>query len=103
EIVEGIKADLSRIVEQILYLPLNRRPRSIRAYNDLFQEIPLPQFALTFRRDEMFALQRIAGQNPVVIQRVTWTKAWAKKFPVTQEQYAQVMGADDSLEGAGED
>lgn len=103
EIVEDIKAGLSRIVEQILYLPLNRRPRSIRAYNDLFQKIPLPKFALTFRSNEMFALQRVAGQNPVVLRKVAWTKDLAKRFPVTQKQYADVMGEDDSLESAGED
>lgn len=104
ELFEDIKHALASVVERMLQLPeLDRRPPSIRAYNDLFQRIPLPQFAHTFRNDEMFALQRVAGQNPVVIQRVEWTKAWAKKFPVTPEQYSQVMGEDDSLEEAGQD
>ena len=103
DMVDGIKAELSRIVEQILYLPLNFRPRSIKAYNDLFQIIPLPKFALTFRSDELFALQRIAGQNPVVIRRIQWTPDWAKRFPVTNAQYKAVMGDDDSLKDASDD
>jgi arachidonate 15-lipoxygenase len=104
EIFEDIKHALASIVERMLQIPeLDRHPMSIRAYNDLFQRIPLPQFALTFRSDEIFALQRVAGQNPLVLQRVEWTKAWAKKFPVTPEQYTQVMGKDDSLESAGQE
>ncbi|HXI25828.1 MAG TPA: lipoxygenase family protein [Pyrinomonadaceae bacterium] len=103
KIVDDIKAELSKIVEQILYLPLNRRPRSIKAYNDLFQIIPLPHFALTFRSDEVFALQRIAGQNPVVIKKLEWNAAWEKKFPVTNAQFKQVMGDDDSLKAASEE
>lgn len=104
EIYEDIKHILSDIVERMLQLPeLDRQPHSVRAYNDLFQRIPLPQFALTFQSDEMFALQRVAGQNPVVLERVEWTAAWAKKLPVTPEQYSAVMGDDDTLEEAGQD
>jgi arachidonate 15-lipoxygenase len=104
ELFEDIKQDLSNIAERMLMIPaLDRQPKSIKAYNDLFQRIPLPQFAHTFESDEMFALQRVAGQNPVVLQRTGWTKAWAKKFPVTAAQYTQVMGEDDSLESAGKE
>ena len=103
KIVDDIKAQLSQIVENILYLPLNRRPRSIKAYNDLFQIIPLPHFALTFRSDDVFALQRIAGQNPVVIKKLEWSAAWEKKFPVTNAQFKQVMGEDDTLKAASEE
>lgn len=104
ELVEDIKQDLSDIARKMLMIPaLDRHPLSIKAYNDLFQRIPLPQFAKTFESDEMFALQRIAGQNPVVLQRIEWTKAWAKQFPVTPAQFAGVMGEDDSLEAAGQE
>lgn len=104
ELFEDLKQDLSNIVEKMLELPgLNRRPHSIRAYNDLFQRVPLPRFALTFQSDEMFALQRVAGQNPVVLERIEWTKPWAKKFPVTPAQYTRVMGEKDSLELAGKE
>jgi arachidonate 15-lipoxygenase len=104
EIFEDVKHALANVVQKMLQLSeLDRHPLSIKAYNDLFQKIPLPQFALTFQSDEVFALQRVAGQNPVVLQRVEWTKAWAKKFPVTLAQYTQVMGEDDSLEEAGKE
>ena len=102
EVYEEIKHALSDIVERMLQLPeLDRQPHSIHAYNDLFQRIRLPQFALTFQSDETFALQRVAGQNPVVIRRVEWTDEWAKKLPVTPEQYSRVMGDEDTLEDAG--
>ncbi|HEX8150565.1 MAG TPA: lipoxygenase family protein [Pyrinomonadaceae bacterium] len=102
EMFEDIKHQLASIVEMMMQIPsLDSRPYSIKAYNDLFQRIPLPPFALTFRNNEMFALQRVAGQNPVVIQRVEWTAEWAEKLPVTPEQYSAVMGDDDDLETAG--
>lgn len=104
ELFEDLKAQLSLLVEKILQLPgINKRPRSVRAYNDLFQTVPLPTFALTFQSDEIFALQRIAGQNPVVLKRIEWTDAWATKFPVTAAQYSRVMGNQDNLKSAGQD
>jgi arachidonate 15-lipoxygenase len=104
EMFEDLKAQLSLLVEKILLLPgINKRPRSVRAYNDLFQRVPLPSFALTFQSDEVFALQRIAGQNPVVLERIEWTGEWAKKFPVTAAQYSRVMGDKDKLQSAGQE
>lgn len=102
--LDNIKTALGEIVRRIMLLPgLDRRPFSIKAYNDLFQRIQLPAFALWFQNDEMFALQRVAGQNPVVLHRVEWTKELAGRFPVTNAQYKEVMGEDDSLEKAGLD
>jgi arachidonate 15-lipoxygenase len=104
ELFEDIKDDLSNLVAEMLELQaINRHPFSIRAYNELFQRIPLPEFAHTFRNDDMFALQRVAGQNPVVIERIRWDDAREKQFPVTPEQYAKAMGPDDTLEEAGDD
>lgn len=104
DLFENIKQKLGEIVERIMLIPaLDKRPFSIKAYNDLFQRISLPQFAQWFQNDEMFALQRIAGQNPVVIERVEWTAELAARFPVTNEQYKEVMGADDSLLAASQD
>jgi arachidonate 15-lipoxygenase len=98
EVVNDISADVQRIVKQFLAIPaLDRHPLSLQAYNDLFQAIPLPKFAHTFQNDEMFALQRIAGQNPVVIRRAEWTDELALQFPVTNQQYQSVMGEDDNL------
>lgn len=105
EIVEDLKDQVSQLASNILQIQaLNRHPFSIRAYNDLFQVIPLPEFALTFRNDEMFALQRVAGQNPVVLERIEWDAKWRERFPVTDEQYRKAMGnGAGTLEEAGRD
>ena len=104
EVYDRINHALQEIVYQIMSIPaLNARPYSLKAYNDLFQRIALPQFALWFQSDEMFALQRVAGQNPVVLERIAWDEQISEKFPVTDEQYREVMGDDDSLEDAGLD
>jgi arachidonate 15-lipoxygenase len=104
DMVNDLNAALGEIVRRIMMLPgLDRLPKGIKAYNDLFQRIQLPSLALWFQNDEMFAQQRIAGQNPIVLERVKWTSKLAKRFPVTDEQYREVMGKDDSLEEAGED
>jgi arachidonate 15-lipoxygenase len=104
EMYADITDGIQEIVKKILMLPaLDRHPLSIDAYNDLFQRIPLPVFALDFQSDELFALQRVAGQNPVVLRRIEWNDAIEKRFPVSPAQYKSVMGADDSLQEAGAD
>jgi len=104
EMMTDIQQALGDIVEKIMLIPaLDRHPLSIKAYNDLFQRIPLPDFALWFQNDEMFALQRVGGQNPVVIQRVEWTGELATRFPVSEADYKRVMGKDDSLKAASAD
>lgn len=99
----NISNALGDIVRRIMLLPaLNRNPVTIKGYNDLFQRIPLPEFAYWFRSDEMFALQRVAGQNPVVIQRIEWDQ-WSKQFPVSNAEFVRIMGRGDSLERASEE
>lgn len=104
DMVNDLNAALGEIVRRIMMLPgLDRLPKSIKAYNDLFQRIQLPSLALWFQNDEMFALQRVAGQNPIVLERVDSWAELAKRFPVTNKQYREVMGDDDSLEEAAKD
>ncbi|MCA8271165.1 AraC family transcriptional regulator [Burkholderia sp. AU30280] len=67
-------------------------------YKALFATIPLPDIANTFHRDDVFARLRVAGQNPVLIQGVA---SLPTKFPLTDTQYRQVMGAADDLATAG--
>jgi arachidonate 15-lipoxygenase len=43
---------------------------------------------------------RVAGYNPVMIERVT---SLSDRFPVKDEQYQAVMGSDDSLAVAGQE
>ena len=68
--------------------------------NKLFPQIPLPEIADNFQSDEVFAYTRIAGYNPVMIKQVN---ELGDRFPVTETQYQEVMGSDDSLAAAGEE
>jgi arachidonate 15-lipoxygenase len=69
-------------------------------YAALFPVIPLPQISKTFQEDSVFARMRVAGPNPVVIERVM---ALDNRFPVTDEHYQSVMGEEDSLGAAGQE
>ncbi len=70
---------------------------SLDDYNQLFQFIQLPAVSQNFQEDTVFATMRVAGPNPVMIERL---KALDARLPVTEEQYQSVMGAEDTLEAA---
>lgn len=74
--------------------------RSLEDYQKLFPEMEIPEIANTFSTDEQFAYMRVAGYNPVIIERVNQLE---DKFPVTETQYQEIMGNDDSLIKAGEE
>ncbi|MEH2144802.1 lipoxygenase family protein [Nostoc sp.] len=71
---------------------------SLKDYENLFVMIGVPAIAKTYQEDEVFAYMRVAGYNPVMIERVT---SPGDRFPVTDEHYQAVMGTDDSLAAAG--
>jgi len=71
---------------------------SLKDYENLFPVIGVPASAKTYHEDEVFAYMRVAGYNPVMIERVTTP---GDRFPVTEEHYQAVMGNDDSLAAAG--
>ena len=73
------------------------KANSLDDYRKLFASIPLPEIANTFQTDEVFAYMRVAGPNPVMLERLT---APDRRFPVTAKQYKSVMGASDSLKRA---
>jgi arachidonate 15-lipoxygenase len=73
---------------------------SLKDYEKLFPVIALPAIANNFQDDEVFAYMRVAGYNPVMIERVT---SLSDRFPVKDEQYQAVMGSDDSLAAAGQE
>ncbi|HEX4849020.1 MAG TPA: lipoxygenase family protein, partial [Novosphingobium sp.] len=66
-------------------------PRSLETYRALFQTIPLPGIAWTFQDDAEFARLRVAGPNPVLIERVEQMPA---KFPLDPARYAAVVAGD---------
>lgn len=75
------------------------RPKSLEDYTRLFATLKRPWFADRFDSDEVFAYLRVAGFNPLVLQRVTTP---GEKFPVTDEQFRIGIGdARDSLALAG--
>ncbi|MEO1375171.1 MAG: lipoxygenase family protein [Cyanobacteria bacterium J06635_10] len=77
--------------------------KSLQEYNNLFKEIELPDIAHDFQEDETFAYMQVAGYNPVMIEQVKQLEKLEEKFPVTEAQYQQVMGTDDSLTAAIEE
>jgi arachidonate 15-lipoxygenase len=75
------------------------RPKTLDDYANLFATLKRPWFANRFDSDEVFAYLRVAGFNPLVLQKVT---ALGANFPVTDEQFRIGTGdARDSLALAG--
>lgn len=74
---------------------------SFKSYQDLFQIIHLPCISDRFQEDRTFSAHRVAGPNPIVIERVR--KKLPTNFPVTDRQYQAVMGPEDSLTQAIKD
>jgi arachidonate 15-lipoxygenase len=72
---------------------------SLLDYKDLFQIIYLPNIA-NRTTDRVFAEQRVAGANPVVIHQLKDLTDITTKFPITNAHYQSVMGVEDSLEQA---
>ncbi|MDY7007454.1 MAG: lipoxygenase family protein [Cyanobacteriota bacterium] len=73
--------------------------KKLLPYQELFPETGgIPAIANTFQEDEVFAYMRVAGYNPVMLERVS---NLSDRFPVTDAQYQGVMGNEDSLEAAG--
>jgi arachidonate 15-lipoxygenase len=70
----------------------------LQPYRDLFQLVYIPEISKYFQFDHAFAAQRVAGVNPLVIHRVT--QPLPAHFPVSADNYRQIMGDGDSLETA---
>ena len=83
--------------DERIRLIAQRSPLGLNNYKNLFQVIYLPIIAYQAQEDKAFAAQRIAGSNPLVIERLY---TLLDKFPVTDAQYKSVMGAGDSLQKA---
>ena len=71
---------------------------SLEDYHKLFPVIEKPTIANIFDNDEVFAYLRVAGYNPVMIQRIS---SLDSRFPLTDAQYQEIMGNEDSLALAG--
>ncbi len=87
-------SDLPAILEDD---PIDLEGSNIQEYNELFWIISLPAISQYFTSNAEFARLRVAGFNPVMLQRVNTLDA---KFPVTEAQFQSVL-ANDSLAAAG--
>lgn len=72
------------------------RPSQIEDYANLFHTIGLPPVAKDYDQDSVFAAMRLAGPNPVMIQRMTRAD---ERFAVTDEHLHAVCPLD-SLDAA---
>lgn len=64
-------------------------------YQEMFPLLPKPSVLETFRNDAVFARQRIAGANPMVIERVI--DKLPDNFPVTDAIFQKVMVTQKTL------
>ena len=72
--------------------------KTVAQYDALFVTIEKPAVAQVLRDNEFFAAMRVAGPNPMLIRKV---RSLPAKFPLSDAQYRQAMGSDDSLVEAG--
>lgn len=73
---------------------------SLEDYNQVFQFISVPAISQDFREDSEFAAMRVAGPNPLVIERMKTLEALEGRLPITDEQYQAVIGSGDTLKTA---
>lgn len=73
-------------------------PHGLGWYDEMFHHMPAPACAATWREDWRFGWNRIAGVNPIVLQRVT--KKIPDKLPVDSALYSRAVGGVDSLDAA---
>jgi arachidonate 15-lipoxygenase len=98
-----LRDSLNRVIELLYEGQPTGHATNLNDYEKLFPVISVPAISKTFQEDEVFAYMRVAGYNPVIIERVTSPGDWSVRFPVTDEHYQAVMGNDDSLAAAGEE
>ncbi len=93
-----LNAQLNTLQELIAtsYLDDSAAP-GLERYRKLFVTLALPEIADDFTQNDAFARMRVAGPNSMLLQGVTQLPA---KFPLSNAQYQQVMGAADTLTAA---
>lgn len=94
---EAPKQEINRGKQNLMVHQQTNPPNQVdfQTYQELFEVIHLPCISHLFQQDRVFAAQRVAGPNPLVIQRVK--TQLPDKFPLTNDQYRSVMGETDSL------
>lgn len=93
----GVKGIFAELNELIMNGVTEGRPENFEAYAGLFQQWPVPRVAAVYDDDLTFARMRVAGPNPVWIERVT---ELPDHFPVPEAHFVAAMGDGDSLAAA---
>ena len=68
--------------------------KTVAQYDALFVTIEKPAVAQVLHDNDVFAYMRVGGPNPMLIKQV---RSLPPKFPLSDAQYRQAMGSDDSL------
>lgn len=94
-------AQIKELVHDSLRFDLRMNSQSnaataIEDYDNLFRSIGLPPIAKDYMNDFAFANMRVAGPNPVMLQRMT---AHDDRFPITDAMF-QIAAPGDSLDAA---
>lgn len=88
------------VYEALLFRPRiesARRPEALEEYAALFRAIGLPPIASDLHDDRTFAWLRVAGANPLMLQRVA---SLDERFPVSDVEF-RITLPSDSLAAAG--
>lgn len=77
-------------------------PLNLTGYESIFTVIPKPEIFYKLNqgqavRDRVFAWQRLAGANPMILEGVREIPA---NFKITQAQFQSAVGGNDSLDAA---
>ncbi len=94
--------DVMSIAQEVIDLftrnPEAKRPQDLKDYDELFKTLSKPLSADFFQEDAAFGRMRVAGQNPLVLKKVSALDA---SFPVNDELYQSVSGfGGDTLQQA---
>jgi len=87
---EATLEDLGNMIEA---LKASGKGDSFAEYDELFKAISLPDVSKLFKKDDWFAWMRVAGPNPLVIERV---KKISQVF-ISEDKY-QIFIPEESLE-----
>ena len=98
--VNDIGTQLKQIHYDLLMQGAQAAPtKTVAQYDALFVTIEKPSIAQLLHDNDAFASMRVAGPNPMLVKKAL---ALPAKFPLSDAQYRQAMGSDDSLtEAAG--
>jgi arachidonate 15-lipoxygenase len=73
-----------------------RAAKTLQDYADLFRKLGLPPIVKDFKDDRVFSAMRVAGPNPIMLQRM---KTLDERLSVTNEML-QIAAPGDSLDAA---